>query len=85
MAGRMAFGFSATVGPSNPTTMVAILMAISSVFAPLHLFSGKVDTEQFPGDTLDIKSDLNPTFVADAHTLEGVPIEDYDLILADQC
>jgi hypothetical protein len=49
----------------------------------LHLFSGKVDVEQFPGDTLDIKLERKPTFVADAHTLEGVPIEDYDLVLAD--
>jgi hypothetical protein len=49
----------------------------------LHLFSGKVDLAQFPGDTCDINPDLHPTFVADAHTLVGVPVEDYDLILAD--
>ena len=30
-----------------------------------------------------IRSALEPTFVADAHDLTGVPIEDYDLILAD--
>jgi hypothetical protein len=50
---------------------------------PLHLFSGQVDVTQFPGDTVDIRPELSPTFVANAHTLEGVPVEDYDLILAD--
>jgi hypothetical protein len=49
----------------------------------LHLFSGLVDVEQFPGDTLDIRPEVNPTYRSDAHTLEGVPIRDYDLILAD--
>jgi hypothetical protein len=45
--------------------------------------SGRVNVADFPGDTCDINRELNPTFVADAHTLQGVPIEDYDLILAD--
>jgi hypothetical protein len=49
----------------------------------LHLFSGKVDVEAFPGDTCDINGELHPTYVADAHTLIGVPVEEYDLILAD--
>jgi hypothetical protein len=49
----------------------------------LHLLSGRMNTAEFPGDTCDIKATLSPTFVADAHTLEGVPVEDYDLILAD--
>jgi hypothetical protein len=50
----------------------------------LHLFSGMVDVAQFPGDTLDIKPELNPTYLRDAHALGAdVPIEDYDLILAD--
>jgi hypothetical protein len=49
----------------------------------LHMFSGLVDAEQFPGDTLDIRPELNPTYRCDAHTLEGVPTGDYDLILAD--
>jgi hypothetical protein len=49
----------------------------------LHLFSGQVDVAEFPGDTLDIRAELAPTYVADAHTLEGVPIGKYDLILAD--
>lgn len=49
----------------------------------LHLFSGKVDLATFPGDTVDINPDLAPTFVDDAQRLEGVPLADYDLVLAD--
>jgi hypothetical protein len=49
----------------------------------LHLFSGKVDLAILPGHTVDINSELSPTFVDDAQTLEEVPLEDYDLILAD--
>lgn len=49
----------------------------------LHLFSGKVDLSALPGDTVDINPDLAPTFVDDAQTLERVPLEEYDLILAD--
>jgi hypothetical protein len=33
----------------------------------LHLFSGKVDIVQFPGETLDIRADMNPTYLCDAH------------------
>jgi hypothetical protein len=49
----------------------------------LHLFSGKVDTDIIPGDTVDINADLNPTFVGDAHTLLAVPLEKYDWVLID--
>lgn len=49
----------------------------------LHLFSGKVDLEALPGDTVDINSDLLPTYVDDAQRLECVPLADYDLVLAD--
>lgn len=49
----------------------------------LHLFSGKVDLAAFPGDTLDMNSALSPTYVDDAQTLAGVPLEQYDLVLAD--
>lgn len=49
----------------------------------LHLFSGKVDLDVLPGDTVDINVDLAPTFVDDAQTLEHVPLERYDLVLAD--
>ena len=49
----------------------------------LHLFSGKVDLNIFPGDTCDINSAFDPTFVDDAQTLKLVPLEKYSLVLAD--
>lgn len=49
----------------------------------LHIFSGKVDLAALPGDTVDINADLAPTYVDDAQTLERVPLDTYDLILAD--
>lgn len=49
----------------------------------LHLFSGKVDLKAFPGDTVDVNPDLGPTYVDDAQGLETVPLEKYDLVLAD--
>jgi hypothetical protein len=49
----------------------------------LHIFSGKVDANALPGDTVDINPALKPTFIDDAQTLQKVPLQDYDLILAD--
>jgi hypothetical protein len=49
----------------------------------LHLFSGQVDLAAFPGDTVDINPALNPTYIDDAQTLRHVPLELYDLVLAD--
>ena len=49
----------------------------------LHLFSGKVDLSAFPGDTVDINPEFHPTYVDDAQTLQNVPLENYDLVLAD--
>ncbi len=49
----------------------------------LHVFSGKVDLDAFPGDTVDINPELFPTFVDDAQTLKGVPLADYDIFLVD--
>ena len=49
----------------------------------LHVFSGKVDLTAMPGDTVDIRPDLQPTYVADAHDLTNVPLTGYDLILCD--
>lgn len=49
----------------------------------LHLFSGKVDLKALPGDTVDINPALAPTYVDDAQTLENVPLERYNLVLAD--
>jgi hypothetical protein len=49
----------------------------------LHLFSGRVDLEVLPGDTVDINPELEPTYVDDAQKLESVPLEQYDLVLCD--
>jgi hypothetical protein len=49
----------------------------------LHLFSGKVDLDVFPGDTVDIDPELAPTYLDDAQALVNVPLETYDLVLAD--
>ena len=49
----------------------------------LHLFSGRVELAVLPGDTVDINPALAPTYVDDAQTLLGVPLESYDLVLAD--
>ena len=49
----------------------------------LHVFSGKVDLGSMPGDTVDCNTALQPTYVADAHDLAGLPLHRYDLVLAD--
>lgn len=49
----------------------------------LHVFSGHVDLDALPGDTVDLNADLHPTYVDDAQTLSMVPVEEYDLIAAD--
>ena len=49
----------------------------------LHLFSGKVDTQIFPGATVDINPDNAPDYVDDAQTLRSVPLESFDLVMAD--
>ena len=63
------------------------LKRIKSLFpdkrSVLHLFSGMVDTDTMPGDTVDMLPELNPTYVDDAQTLDKVPVREYDLILAD--
>ncbi|MYL00408.1 MAG: hypothetical protein F4013_01560 [Gammaproteobacteria bacterium] len=49
----------------------------------LHLFSGRVDLSVLPGDTVDLNPELDPTYLDDAQKLAGVPVDKYDLILAD--
>ena len=49
----------------------------------LRIFSGKVDLAAFPGDTVDVKRKMKPTYVDDAQSLHQVPVELYDIILAD--
>ncbi len=51
--------------------------------SPLHVFSGKIDLSVFPGDTVDVNKDLEPTYVDDAQTLTKVPLARYDIVLAD--
>lgn len=49
----------------------------------LHLFSGRVDKSVIPGDTVDVNPMLAPDYVDDAQTLKLVPLEAYDLVMAD--
>jgi hypothetical protein len=49
----------------------------------LHLFSGKVDTNIMPGKTVDLNADNKPDYVDDAQRLTLVPLEEFDLVLAD--
>jgi len=49
----------------------------------LHVFSGRVDQSAWPGDTVDLNPDMEPTFLDDAQSLELVPLGNYDIILAD--
>ncbi len=52
--------------------------------AALHLFSGQVDQKVWPGDTLDIRPAVRPTYLCDAQQdLSNVPVESYDIVLAD--
>ena len=51
--------------------------------APLHLFSGRVDLSVFPGKTVDISAELDPDYIDDAQSLATVPLEQFDLVLAD--
>ena len=50
----------------------------------LHLFSGHVDLEACPGDTVDVNPEARPTYLCDAQQdLGRVPFGAYDLVLAD--
>ena len=49
----------------------------------LHLFSGKVDLSIMPGKTVDINPANEPDYIDDAQRLELVPVEDFDLVMAD--
>jgi len=48
-----------------------------------YVFSGRVDQSAWPGDTVDLNPDMEPTYLDDAQSLEEVPLTDYDIILAD--
>jgi hypothetical protein len=49
----------------------------------LHLFAGRVDLTAFPGDTVDSNPALAPTYCCNAETCNGVPLHQYDFVLAD--
>ena len=49
----------------------------------LHLFSGRVDQSIIPGKTVDINAANEPDYIDDAQRLESVPVEEFDLVLAD--
>ena len=49
----------------------------------LHVFSGRVDQSAWPGDTVDLNPDMEPTYLDDAQSLERIPLGDYDIVLAD--
>lgn len=49
----------------------------------LHVFSGRVDQSAWPGDTVDLNPDMGPTYLDDAQSLEQVPLDCYDIVLAD--
>ncbi len=74
---------SSYYGGYPPTYLRRIKALFPDKVSTLHVFSGKVDLETFPGDTVDINPDVNPTFLDDAQGLEAVPLEKYDLVLAD--
>ena len=42
-----------------------------------------MDLSVLPGDTVDLNPELDPTYLDDAQKLAGVPVDEYDLILAD--
>lgn len=70
-------------GAYPPNYLLRIKALFPEKKRALHVFSGMVDLEAFPGDTVDLNPTLNPTFVDDAQTLESVPLEEYDIVLAD--
>lgn len=49
----------------------------------LHVFSGRVDQSAWPGDTVDLNADMQPTYLDDAQSLSTVPLQNYDIVLAD--
>lgn len=49
----------------------------------LHVFSGKVDLGAMPGSRVDSNPAMEPDWLADAHDLSSVPLEQFDLVLAD--
>lgn len=63
------------------------LKRIKALFADkkhvLHLFSGKVDLSVLGGKTVDINPASGADYIDDAQRLEKVPLEVFDLVMAD--
>lgn len=74
---------SALYGGYPPTYLRRIRALFPDKQRVLHLFSGMVDLVAFPGDTVDISAEHCPTYLDDAQKLTSVPLEKYDLVLAD--
>jgi hypothetical protein len=85
MVGNNRHGRTGYYGEYPPTYLRRIAALFPDKRKVLHLFAGKVgeDMADLPGDTVDINPELNPTFVDNAHTLLQVPLEQYDLVVAD--
>lgn len=74
---------SSYYGGYPPTYLRRIKALFPDKLHALHLFSGKVDLAEFPGVTVDSNASTEPDIIDDAHRLEKVPIEDFDLVMAD--
>lgn len=70
-------------GGYPPTYLKRVRALFPDKKRALHLFSGRVDTDAFPGDTVDCNPKMKPTYCVDANDLWTVPLRRYDLILAD--
>jgi hypothetical protein len=70
-------------GGYPPTYLRRIKALFPDKVHPLHLFSGRVDRSELPGVTVDSNPETEPDIIDDAHRLENVPVEDFDLVLAD--
>lgn len=70
-------------GGYPPTYLRRIKALFPDKVQTLHLFSGRVDRSEFPGATVDSNPATEPDYIDDAHRLENVPVEDFDLVLAD--
>lgn len=77
---RVKSGF---YGGYPPTYLRRIKSLFPDKRKPLHLFSGAVNVDEFPGITVDINPDRCPDYVDNAESLDLVPFEGVDLVLAD--
>jgi len=74
---------SSYYGGYPPTYLRRIKALFPDKHCVAHLFSGRVDTAELPGTTIDSNPEVEPDILDDAHRLETAPVESYDLVLAD--